>query len=199
MFSLTTWTKTVAAIGLVAGACQMAMAAESWTVSSDLSSLAFVSVKKSTIGEVHKIEDLSGSLAADGSFSLTLGLDSVATGIEIRDQRMREFLFETTKFAEATITGKASDARIASLPVGEAMVTDLPFTLSLHGVEKQFVAKVLVSRLNEKQLFLSSLLPVIVNTGDFGLTAGVAKLQELAGLPSIAAAVPVTLNLTLTR
>ena len=37
--------------------------------------------------------------------------------------------------------------------------------------------------------------PIIVNAADFELGAGIAKLQELAGLDSISTAVPVSARL----
>jgi len=46
---------------------------------------------------------------------------------------------------------------------------------------------------------VSSLAPVIVQANEFGLVAGVEKLKELAGLPSISLAVPVSFVLTLAQ
>lgn len=44
---------------------------------------------------------------------------------------------------------------------------------------------------------VTSAQPVIINATDYGLTDGINKLRDLAGLPSISYAVPVTFTLHL--
>ena len=57
----------------------------------------------------------------------------------------------------------------------------------------------LVNSNKSGDLTLASFTPVIINSGDFGVTEGVKQLQELAGLPSIATAIPVSFALTLNK
>jgi hypothetical protein len=59
--------------------------------------------------------------------------------------------------------------------------------------------KVSVIRLNEKELIVVSAQPVIINAEQFGLTRGVEKLREIAGLTSIGHSVPVSFILNLRR
>ncbi len=199
MFTYAKWLKTAVQVGALVSLSQLAMTADAWQVDADDSTLAFVSVKKDMIGEVHTFDSLSGTLAADGKFSLMIDLASVNTGIDIRNQRMRDFLFEVSKFASATATGQLTSDLVGGLEVGASEVIDLPFTLSLHGVEKSLTASVQVSKLAGDKVAVATVKPVIINAADFALTGGVAKLQELAALPSIAAAVPVTFSLILTQ
>ena len=56
----------------------------SWTLDADASSLNVVSIKNNSIAEVHRFPDLSGAIGADGEATLSVGLDSVQTGIGIR-------------------------------------------------------------------------------------------------------------------
>jgi hypothetical protein len=49
------------------------------------------------------------------------------------------------------------------------------------------------------KVVVSSATPIIIKAADFGLEKGVAKLQELAKLPSIATAVPVNFVLTFSK
>jgi hypothetical protein len=58
-------------------------------------------------------------------------------------------------------------------------------------------AEVVVTKLNDNTLMLVSAKPLILNVADFALVQGVEKLQELAGLPSISHAVPISFYLTL--
>lgn len=72
------------------------------------------------------------------SGTLTFKLDSLDTGIGMRNDHMKKRYLETAKFPEAKLT-------LADLPLPEGYavpdfsVSDLPFkaTLSLHGIEKQ--------------------------------------------------------------
>ena len=95
-----------------------------------LSTLSFVSVKKGTAGEVNTIDKLSGSLSDAGELSVTLDLASVNTKIEIRDERMKKELFETSANPTATVT-----AKIGKVADGVSRVTG-SLELDLHGLKK---------------------------------------------------------------
>jgi len=56
-----------------------------------------------------------------------------------------------------------------------------------------------VARLTDSRIIVASRSPVIVNAGQVGLLAGVEKLRDVAGLPSISPAVPVTFVLAFDR
>ena len=157
-----------------------------------LSALSLVSVKKGTAGEVHTIDKLSGSLSDAGELSVTLDLTSVNTKIEIRDERMRNNLFETGANPTATVT-----AKIGKVADGVSRVTG-SLELNLHGVKKSLDFEAIAVMAGDK-LVVSSAKPIIINAADFGLEGGVAKLQELAKLPSIATAVPVGFVLTFAK
>ena len=49
-----------------------------------------------------------------------------------------------------------------------------------------------IARLSDSRVLVSSLKPVIVNAGVFDLANGIEELRELAGLPAISKAVPVS-------
>ena len=101
------------------------------TLDKEHSNLSFVSVKKGTVAEAHRIKNLSGSLSDKGELKVTLDLTSVDTKIEIRDQRAKEFLFETDKFANATLK-----ANIAEIAEGVSNIST-EAELSLHGVSQK--------------------------------------------------------------
>ena len=62
----------------------------------------------------------------------------------------------------------------------------------LHGTQLSVTLDLNVARLSETRVLVSSRKPVIINAGQVGLAAGVEALREIAGLPSISPAVPVT-------
>ena len=74
------------------------------------------------------------------------------------------------------------------------MSTELPLTLSLHGLEKNLTVPVNVFGESGKLRVITSR-PVIVSAADFGLGESIEALRELAGLKTISTAVPVTVNL----
>ena len=169
-----------------------------WQLNDDLSRVSFVTVKKETVGEPNYFQRLSGRLSDAGRFELTVDLASVETGIPIRNERFGEFLFETGQFPSLTLSADLS-GELNALTGGEDKVMTTDATLSLHGQEKTMPVTVLVSHKADGNLVVSSWDPVIVHQEDFALTAGINKLQELAGLPSITRAVPVNFVLSLDK
>lgn len=172
-----------------------AMARADWKIDSTNSTINFVSVKNGSIGEMHSFDSLEGDIGADGNAQLSVNLDSVETLIEIRNERMRELLFETLKFPVATITAQVEPDLLAMSAKGSIATVELPFTLSLHGYEKALTAALVIVAEDENRLRVFSAMPILINAADYGLTAGVTALQKVAGLQAISTAIPVTLQL----
>jgi len=148
---------------------------------------------------VNHFKHVAGSLTDAGAFSLSIDLTSVDTGVEIRDQRLQSVLFEVAQFPTLTIDAVVNPKLLAGLKVGDTLTTQVEATIMLHGQKQQKSFDVLVAKLSDKKMVVSSLAPVIVQANEFGLVAGVEKLKELAGLPSISLAVPVSFVLTLAQ
>ena len=64
--------------------------------------------------------------------------------------------------------------------------------LSLHGTERPVTMEVIVARIGDHSLMVSTSKPVIINAAQFALGDGVEALRAIAGLPSISLAVPVS-------
>lgn len=171
--------------------------AASWQIDNAQSQLSFVSVKKSTIAEVHHFEWISGSLSASGEFALEIDLTSVNTGIEIRDSRMKEFFFETGAYPTADLKATVDPAIFSELATGASKPISVDASLDLHGQQQPLSLNLVVTRISDQELLVVSAQPVILNVADFNLVKGLEKLRDLAGLPSISQAVPVSFYLTL--
>ncbi len=169
-----------------------------WQLDNELSRINFVSLKKNSVAEAHYFKQASGTLDEKGRLNLSIDLASVETLIPIRNERMQQFLFETSKFPALTLTADL-DKQLAGLKGGSQLLKGLKGTLNLHGQSKEISVDVLVHKAENGDLTVSSLMPVIINEGDFALADGITKLQELAGLPSIGRAVPVSFVLTLRK
>ena len=166
-----------------------------WQLDSEESILSFISVKKNTIAEVSQFKYLSGVVSENGDVSISIDLSSVDSKIGIRDARLKEVLFEVSKFSHAELTGQVDPSRGLSIKVGEFYNDFIDLSLSLHGFNKVVRGEVTIMKLSETKLIVSSARPVVINASDFGLVQGIEKLRALAGLSSIAMAIPVTFEL----
>ena len=170
-----------------------------WTLDNDASRINFVSTKANTAAEVHTFGSLDGQVDDDGNATLSIDLNTVDTAIEIRDERMRNILFETAQFPTATLAATVDMAAVAGLSAGETTELTTEGQLMVHGTTSSVTFDVSVSRLGDDRILVASRKPVIVNASQVGLLAGVEKLREVAGLPSISPAVPVSFVLAFDR
>ena len=180
-------TATLLAFGVVS-----MPASAGWVLDADDSAISFTSTKANTAAEVHGFGRVSGGVDDDGVATLTIELDSVDTSIEIRDQRMRELLFETAEYPAAKVKVELDADAVEAIEPGDSKTMSATAELSLHGSVTELPVQMKIARLAENRLLVASERPVIVNASQVGLLDGVEKLREIAGLPSISPAVPVT-------
>ena len=164
-----------------------------WELDNNSSTLSFVTVKADHVGEVHTFDQLSGDINDDGSVQITIELASVNTLIDIRNERMQNMLFETNLFPQATISGEIDLDAVAAMDAGVSQAISVDFDLAIHGESSSYTADVLVTR-TESGVLASTVKPIIVMADTHGLVSGVEALREVAGLPSISRAVPVSFN-----
>ena len=162
-----------------------------WSLDNEASTLSFVTVKADHVAEVHTFDVLSGSIGDAGEIEIKIELASVNTLIPIRNERMQALLFETNLFPDAIVTGTVDIEALAALEPGASQSLDVEFEFSLHGTSNTLRANLLVIRTNDG-IVASTLKPIIVTADSAGLVAGVEALREIAGLPSISRAVPVS-------
>ena len=179
------------------GLCFAAIAAPAadmtaWTLDNARSQLSFVSVKAGDVAEVHTFDRLSGTVQADGSVEVRIELASVDTLIPIRDERVREVLFETVRFPTASLIGRVELDALLALAPGEVASLSMEGQLLIKDQSLVVTLDLLAARLSDDTMLVSSRKPVVVNAASVGLADGVEKLREIAGLPSISKAVPVS-------
>ena len=169
-----------------------------WQLDSKQSLINFVSIKKSTIAEVHHFKSLSGGVE-DGVAKISIDLLSVETNIPIRNERMQSLLFDTSKYSSAFITATIDTSKLNSLTVGQRYQEELELKLDLHGITNNITATVSVTKLSDDSIMVHSVSPVILKASDFGLDQGIEALRSIAKLPVISLAVPVTFNLIFSK
>lgn len=162
-----------------------------WSLDNDESTLSFVTVKADHVAEVHTFDVLSGEIGDNGDVAITIELASVNTLIPIRNERMQAMLFETNMFPEANIEASVDLESITAMEPGYSETMQLNFSLEMHGTSRSYSAEVKITRL-EEGLVASTIKPIVVTAEDYGLQSGVEALREVAGLPSISRAVPVS-------
>ena len=163
-----------------------------WTLSPTESRVSFVSVKQGATGEVHHFTEAEGAVSEQGNVSLSIDTASVETWIDVRNERMVDYLFQSAVFPTATLSMKIEMDELNEMEAGETRQITVTGSLSLVGQSGDIEAELLVSRLAEDKVLVATLQPVVVQAEAFDLIAGIETLRELAELSSISAAVPVS-------
>ncbi|GAA4361557.1 YceI family protein [Kangiella marina] len=188
---------SVAALPLVLAACSSESTNQKttdWSIESAQSELNFSSTKNGDITETHSFESLSGTVKANGEARIAIDLNSVNTNIEIRDERMQKHVFNST--AKQTAVVKA-DIDPELLTTKKAATQTINGTLSMAGKITEFTATVDVTP-SKQGLTVSTKQPIALSVKALGISEGINKLQEIAGLQSISDEVPVTFSISLT-
>ena len=170
------------------------LATAGWMLDGERSALQFMSVKNTHIAEIHHFKALSGSIDDAGQARVVIDLESVETLIPIRNQRMRELLFETLRFPAATLTARVP-AGIQTLATGETLSAEMSVDVDLHGIVAPYQTRIHATRLADGGVQVTLAQPVLVRATDFALTEGIEALRKIVGLQSISTAVPVTATL----
>uniref|UniRef100_A0A486XHG0 Lipid/polyisoprenoid-binding YceI-like domain-containing protein n=1 Tax=Rheinheimera sp. BAL341 TaxID=1708203 RepID=A0A486XHG0_9GAMM len=163
-----------------------------WQLDNSQSSLHFISVKNDVVAETHQFSQLNGSW--DGNnVSISVAVNSLETNIPIRNERIWQYVLQAEQYNAITVSAELPQAM---LPRGndESTVVNLTLGVKIAAETAPLTAAVRITRLNDKTLQASTEAPIMLNTNSFKLTAGVAKLQELAGLKRIDPLVPVNFN-----
>jgi OmpA-OmpF porin, OOP family len=190
------------ALGLVAAApaaAQQAGFEEPWRLDLGSSSLTFQSVKKGTIVETSKFATLDGSIGKDGQAKIDVVLESVDTGVDLRNVRMRFLFFETYKYPVATISAKIDPAALGALGEERRLRVDVDYMLDLHGVVKQMRSPVVVTLIDDDTVSVASAAPIIIAVADFGLAENIGKLEQAVGNITITPSTSVSFDFVFDR
>ena len=166
-----------------------------WVLDAVNTRVNFITIKKGNIAEAHVFSDVSGNVVA-GKASITIKPDSVDSKVPIRNERMREFLFETGVYPSIEISAEVNNV-ISKLDAGSSQLVTIPATLSMHGVTKELTLDLRVSKLNANTLLVASVQPVLIRAADYNMLDGITKLSSLVNNLAIAETIPVNFSLQL--
>jgi outer membrane protein OmpA-like peptidoglycan-associated protein/polyisoprenoid-binding protein YceI len=193
----------LAAAGLAAGSAaalaQRAGFEHPWRLDLGSSSLTFQSVKKGTIVETSKFATLDGTIGPDGQARVDVVLESVDTGVDLRNVRMRFLFFETYKYPVATISAAIDPAVLQELPQKRRMRMDISYKIDLHGVVKDMKSPVVVTLIDNDTVSVASAAPIIIAVADFGLAENITKLEQAVGNITITPSTSVSFDFVFDR
>mgnify|MGYP001806789320 FL=1 len=170
-----------------------------WTLDPERSAVTYVTIKSTNIPENNHFKEMRGQIDATGQVVVTLMLDSVETLVPIRNERMREILFDTANYKEAELKARIDPKALESLAVGQIQRLAAEGQLSLHGQSQTLTLSMMVGRLDAKTLMVASTEPLLIEASKFSLSESIEKLREIAGLKNISEAVPVVFVVTFTQ
>ncbi|MGR3887317.1 YceI family protein [Pseudomonas sp. 1152_12] len=171
--------------------CAALPAHADWYLDNESSRLSFVTTKNTEIAEVHRFLVLHGKVDSQGAARLEVELESINSGIPLRDERMRNDLFQIKTFPEAVISAQINLQPINDLAPGAQVELRLPLSVTLRGKTQIYSAELLATRLDDRRFQVVTLEPVVLHAEDFELAPAVAALRKVAGLKSISLSVPV--------
>ncbi|WP_141737562.1 YceI family protein, partial [Pseudomonas aeruginosa] len=96
------------------------LSAAEWQLEPDYSRISFVSVKRAKMAEVQRFDRLSGQIDKQGVARIVVPLGTLDSGLALRDERMKDNFFETSRFPEATVESRLDMAGFDDLRVGQS-------------------------------------------------------------------------------
>ncbi len=157
-------------------------------LNSQLSHISIITTKNSKISEVSEFKSISGSISSTNYLSVSIDLTSLETNIPIRNQRISQYLFETSLYPKAEIH---TQLKQSDLSKGTHEIT---FDVDLHGLSGIMTAEFRVFEESNKKIITLNK-PLIINANMFALEKGITTLKNIAKLQNISFSVPVNLVL----
>lgn len=173
-----------------------------WQVDNAQSSFHFVTTKAgkpgtAAIEEVQSFKRIAGRVADDGSLQFDVDLASVATNIDLRDQRIKDLLFNVAQHPKASFAATVDAHRLAALPAGGSADLELSGRLTIAGQTAPVQASLRVVKLADRSLLATTRAPIVVNLKDYGLQDGVEALRTVMQLDVLSASAPVSFSVVL--
>lgn len=153
--------------------------AATWILDNSTSMLNMVTVKNKNTAEIGSFSGLQGSVDEDGLAIVKIDLNTVNTANTIRDGRIRDFLFETSLLPTLYYKVQLNLNDIAAITIGSSAIQTLNGSLTLHGATSNISAQVLITKLDNNKIIVSSYKPVLVAASSFDLEWGIDYLRKI--------------------
>ena len=173
-----------------------------WTLDANRSKLQYVSTKNEHTSELNQFTPgsdgenaLQGTIDALGDAILSIDLNDIETGIDTRNERMINFVFETEFLPTAYITVNLNEDSLSDMPTGSSASQTVVGELILHGVSQNITSDVLILKPSPDEIIVSTLQPILIDSKAFDFASGIEILRTIANLATIGEVVPVYFRL----
>lgn len=122
-------------------------------------------------GQLHGLINLDKNL-----LDFYIDLNTLKTGIGLRDRHMRENYLETKKFPFAEFTGQIEN--VPTLIIGKEVPVTAKGKFKIHGVEREIEVPGTIKKLTEGELALKAEFKVLL--GDYNIAIPKVMFYELA-------------------
>jgi outer membrane protein OmpA-like peptidoglycan-associated protein/polyisoprenoid-binding protein YceI len=169
---------------------------QDWVLNANQSNLYVQTEKLESVVEKHRFTSIEGNISRDGDATIKIDLNTLDTGIDLRNVRMRFVLFETFKFPTAEITARLDKSKLTEIATRTRINYTLMARVNLHGIVKDIAIPVEIARLNDTTVTVSTIKPVVVKAETFDFLKGLAKLADAMGGIRIVPEASISFDLT---
>ena len=166
-----------------------------WVLDSDTSKLNFSFTKNTHLVTTATFNNLYGSISDKRVARVEISLNSLYSGIEKRDSRLKDLFFQTRKFPVAEVEMKLYNRTLKKIQKDKRTTMNISFYLTMNGVKRRMDADVFINLDDDGEINILTVNPVMVEANKFGYTEEVEVLVRLAGVKNISYVVPVTFHL----
>jgi outer membrane protein OmpA-like peptidoglycan-associated protein len=168
---------------------------QNWILDPSRSHVYMQTEKREGIIEKHQFTAVEGNISRDGNAIVRIDLNSIDTGIDLRNVRMRFLLFETYKFPYAEISAKLDKAKLQELATRSRITYPLTLQVNMHGIVKEIQTSVSIARTGNATMEVATIDPIVVTAESFDFMKGVGKLVDAMGGIRIVPSSPVSFDL----
>ncbi|MDE1460902.1 YceI family protein [Spartinivicinus poritis] len=172
-----------------------------WQVQSEHSKVNFVTEKIFTNGksvkETQLISGVSGQVNDQKQAEIKIDLATIDTKIPIRNDRIKQWVLDTTNYRYATVKADLSGIDEQKLTVGAAKQMEVDGQLTIRETTLPIKLFVKVTKNAAADYLVESYQDTSININQYGGEAGVQQMTKVMGLKSITSVVPVKWALTL--
>lgn len=168
---------------------------QDWVLNASQSNVYMQTEKLENTIEKHRFTSIEGTVSKDGDATIKVDLNTLDTGIDLRNVRMRFVLFETYKFPNAIITARIDKSKLSELTSRSRINYTLLAKVNLHGIVRDIQIPVEIARVNDTTVAVSTIKPVDVSAETFDFMKGIAKLSDAMGGIRIVPAASITFDL----
>ncbi|MCX4029749.1 YceI family protein [Endozoicomonas sp. SM1973] len=172
-----------------------------WQVQSEHSKVNFVTEKIFTNGksvkETQLISGVSGQVNDQKQAEIKIDLATIDTKIPIRNDRIKQWVLDTTNYRYATVKADLSGIDEQKLTVGAVKQMEVDGKLTIRETTLPIKLFVKVIKSSATDYLVESYQDTSINISQYGGEAGVQQMTKVMGLKSITSVVPVKWALTL--